>query len=648
MNQRILELQKILKAASAAYYSTGISPIEDALYDKLESELRSLDPKNDFLTKIGSSENMLAKTKHEIPMGSLNKAMNESELRAWLSRHQGNRFFATFKMDGGSVSLQYHKGKLVKAVTRGDGIEGDDITHNAIHFYGVPKKGVKFHGNPFSGFVRGEIILTNDKWLIADPEQSSNPRNMAVGIARRKSDQSEANLITVYAFRAHFEDGTELSHTEMAMHDLLKEAGFTVPDEAILSSDANAIWKYVLDIEKIRSTLNYWIDGIVVTINDLHVQKEFSVEPKPEWSIAVKFAPRAVETVLLGVEFNVGHTGAIVPVGKFAPRFIDGTEVKSALLCNWDVINALDIAIGDTVRIYKAGDIIPRVLDVVHRPANRVIIAEPTKCPVCGGPVGRKQGVGGNDSAGIFCLNDDCEAKVFGKLKRYTRSLEIMWLGDEVLHALIENAGVKSPADLYTLEVGELAKLRMVGTDRVLGNTTAKKIIAEIEKTLKLTLPQLLGSIGIESLGKGRVENIMEAVPGELDSIEDWRSGKLRNKGFAARAGVPNLGSVIQDSIDKKWTTIEALGGCITLISLEKKELAADAKSFCLTGTLSKGRNEIVKDIEAAGHVFADVSSNLDYLVMEDPTSDSSKAKKARKLGVKCISETELYNILSK
>lgn len=643
----IQELENKIRLAKAAYYRDGTSPVEDAVFDGWENELRALDPENPVLKEIGSSDGMLAKTKHAIPMGSLNKAMNRAELESWLRSMPASSYFLTYKMDGGSVSLQYENGKLIRAVTRGDGIEGDDITHNAIHFYGVPKKGVKFNDVLFSGYIRGELILTNDKWKLVDPEQTSNPRNLGVGIARRKSDQSEAQHLTVYAFRAHFEDGTEIAHRESDMTSVLMDGGFTVPPSAV-ALGLEGMWSFVTQTEQNRSLLNYWIDGIVVSINDIHEQRKFEVDAKPKWSVAVKFAPRTHTTILRSVEFNVGHTGAIIPVGKFDPVIIDGTEVKSALLCNWDIINAHDLAIGDTVDIYKAGDIIPRVLRVTHRPADRIAIAEPTHCPICGSPVARRKGVNGDESAAIFCDNDDCGAKTFGHIKRFVKSIDIMWLGDEVIKALIHyNARIDG---LYRLTVEDLTDLQLE-SGRTLGKTSAKKIIAEIDKKRELTLPQLLGSVGIDSLGKGRVENIMEAVPGEMDTLEDWTSGKLIDQpGLAKRAGVPGLGEVIQKSLNKKLNLLERIisAGVRVVAPVKKAEIASNAKSFCLTGTLSKGRNDIVKDIEAAGHVYIPaVKAGLDYLVMADPDSGSAKAKNAAKHGVKCISEKELYDIIS-
>lgn len=638
----IADLEKKIRSARAAYYEAGSSDIEDAEYDLLEDQLRSIDPRNSLLNEVGSAENVLNKVAHSIPMGSLNKAMNRSELAAFAGKHQVE-YCVSYKMDGGSVSLEYLNGKLVSAITRGDGVHGEDITHNALKF-NIPVKNVKIDGAAFTGFVRGEIILSNDNWKEADPDLTSNPRNLAIGISKRKSDSSEAHLITVYAFSAYRSNGLKIAQTESEIFKKLAETGFHIPEYRVLKSLTD-VWDFVTEVENRRKNLDFWIDGIVVSCNDVQYQDTFAVERKPEWSIAVKFSPRTYLTKLIDVSLQVGHTGKIVPVGRFQPVMIDGTQVSSALLCNWNVISALDIAIGDTVEIYKAGDIIPRVLRVVSRPDDRVIIDEPKVCPICGSPVERKTNLSGLDSADFYCTNDDCESKQFGKIKRFIHSMDIKELGSSIVKALIRDGIVTDISDLYALT--ESIESVETSSGKRIGKTVARKIVKNISDKKTFTIPQLLGSIGIFNLGKGRVENIMEAAPCHFNKLEDFFKGKLSSKAIAAEAGVPGLGAQIQESLNKKKDLVYRIlsySGIEVTLPVKKK---SDAKTFSVTGTLSRGRKEIAKDIETAGHVFdGGVGAGLDYLVMEDPTSSSNKAEKARKLGIKCISEAELYEIL--
>lgn len=637
----IQELEALIRKARSDYYESSESAVEDAIYDLWEDELRLKDPTNPILSEVGSTDNVLAKTKHSIAMGSLNKAMNRFELQDWFSKH--NRpVFITYKMDGGSVSLEYNDGLLVKAITRGDGEVGEDITHNAVRFSIPPL--VKIDGKKFNGFIRGEIILSDDGWKAVDPDLTSNPRNLAIGLSKRKSDTEDAKHLTVFAFRGYYSNGLEIASTEMEMHGKLTASGFSTPP-FFAASTADDIWTVVEGVEKIRSSIPYWIDGMVVSANDISYQKQFEDKRKPDWAVAVKFSPRTYNTVLRSVSFQVGHTGKIVPVGRFDTVVIDGTNVSSALLCNWDIIASLGIAIGDTVEIYKAGDIIPRVLRVIHRPDNRVIIEEPLVCPICGEPVSRKMNGSGYQSADIFCNNENCSSKTIGKIMRYIHSLDIKELGRGVVESLITAGVVNDISSLYDLTVDSIKNVVTDGGKKI-GSSTGKKIVENVSAKKSLTIPQLLGSIGVDGLGKGRVENIMEACPEVFDTLQDWFTGKLFNSGIAAVAGVPTTGEGIQSGILSKQKLIESIisKGVEIVAPLKKKE---GAKTFSITGTLSKGRKEIAADIEAAGHIFdGGVFSGLDYLVMEDGNSDSGKAVKARGMGIKTISETELYQIL--
>ena len=646
-------VQKITNAR-AIYYSSGNSVVEDALYDSWEEQLKKLDPSHPLLKKVGASENILNKVKHFIPMGSLNKAMNLSEYVAWDKKLTSvtGILHVTYKMDGASVSLKYVNGKLVQAVSRGDGIEGEDITHNALHFHTLPKDNVFFGNKAFTGYIRGELILESSEWEIIDPEFSSNPRNLAVGLAKRK-DTSEAKYLTVYAFELFDENGEKLFDSDSSSLARMTAVGFKTPKSTV-AIDAGAVWKFVQETEKIRNTLNYWIDGIVVSIDEVNQQSSITESENPDHAIAIKFAARTYPTTLLRVEFKVGHTGKVVPVGHFSPVIIDGTTVEKALLCNSEVIAGLDIAVGDIVSIYKAGDIIPRVLEVLERPANRQPIVFPTHCPVCGTPLVRRQNISGQDSADWFCLNEDCKSKTFGKIMRYIKSLDIKEIGDTLVAELLEAKMIFDISDLYLLTEDDLANF-ISSSGRQFGRSNAKKVIENISAKKELTIPQLLGSIGVFQLGKDKVKNIMEAAPDQFEKLSDWFEGKLSNPVIAKKVSLPNSGEAIQKSIKDKKEMIERMlqhgvfikkpvVKIVNPVTGGKKE----TYSFCMTGKLTKTRNEIVEDIEKAGHIFIDdVKSGLDYLVIADPSSTSSKAVKARKLGTKIISETELYKILS-
>lgn len=643
---RLDQLTTLIREADTAYYNTGESLMEDSAYDALRDELSKLDPSNPLLKTVGASpSNMLTKVKHSIPMGSLNKAMDEGEYLSWIKTAKGP-FTASYKMDGGSVSLEYVDGKLAQAVTRGDGFEGEDITDNVFQFKGVPKKGVRIDGVPFTGFVRGEIMLLVEDWKVVDPDMVSNPRNVGNGISRRK-DGEQAECLTIYTFRAHFSDGSPIDDSEYFMLEQLQDAGFQVAP--FTRGYENEIWSFYEGTLNQRASLPYWIDGVVVKIDQIDTQTRMGeTDQRPKGQIAIKFPAQAVKTVLREVELTVGHTGAIIPTGKFDPVQLGGTTVANALLCNWDIIGGLDIAIGDEVMIYKAGEIIPRVEKVVKRPANRVLIPQPTKCPICHDKVGRKQSVGGEDSVALYCLNEDCPAQVMGKIDRYIKSLNILGIGDEVLAALINEGLIFDVADLYALDahLDELAELPIGEKGIRLGDKRARKILDEIDKKRELTLAEFLGSLGIDGLGKRRVTLIQNAVPGKMDLVSDWTSGKLVD--LATEAGVPGIGKQISEAVAGKADLIEALlMNGVTIKPVVKVSVSQNAKSFCFTGASSVPRKELQAMVVEKGHVVkSDVGKGLDYLVMADPESTSSKAVKARKLGTKCIGEEEFREMM--
>lgn len=648
---RIGALAALLTTADEAYYNSGAALMEDALYDSLRAELRTLAPDHPALTRVGapaSRDSMLAKRKHAIPMGSLDKAMDRAEWDAWVAKQAKaghTRFTASLKMDGGSVSLEYRKGDLVAAVTRGDGLVGEDITANALRFTGLPTKGVKLAGAPFTGHVRAEIMLTTDRWLEADPDQTSNPRNLGNGISRRK-DGTQSELLTAYAFRAYGADGLEIAASELLMAAELCRMGF--PSTDVCHGSPDNVWEWFEQIATERSQLPFWIDGVVVKVDDIAAQRALGESSGcPRGQVAIKFPAAGALTKVLSVELTVGHTGAIVPTAALEPCQIGGTTVSNVLLCNWDIIEALDVAVGDTVEVVKSGDIIPRIVRVDTRPKGRTLIPKPKCCPSCGGMVGYRATVSGADSAAIYCANDDCPAQVTGKIARFIASVGILGIGDEVLEALVEIGLVESAADLFTLHecADEMADL-LVGNGR-LGESRVERILAEIDKVRSLTLAQFLGSIGVDGLGKRRVALIQAAVPGQFDTLSDWQSGKLAD--LAAEAGVPNTGARMSEAIADAGPLIMDFldNGLIIAPPVAAKVAKVGAKSFCITGKTARTRDDLVAAIEAAGHTFkSSVSKGLDYLVIADPESTSSKAVKARKLGTVCISEEQLEAML--
>jgi DNA ligase (NAD+) len=652
MSDRITEIQTLIDKADTAYYTEGKSVMEDARYDKLKAELKTLNPTDARLVSVGSTikDAILQKKKHTIPMGSLAKAMNEGEWQSWLSNNgfTYQMFNASLKMDGGSFSLEYNDGRLVSAISRGDGFVGEDVTANAINFKNVPKI-VKLNGKLFSGFVRGEVVLLNEDWEKVDLTQSSNPRNLAVGIARRK-DGTQSEYLSFYSFRAFNLDGDTISDRETLMSESLEKMGFAVAP--YISGDKNDVWKFYQDTANKRSKLNFWIDGIVVKIDSINEQLKLGESGGcPKGQIAIKFEAEGAESILRGVTLQVGHTGAIVPVANFDPVRIGGTTITNATLCNWDNIETLGVAIGDKISVIKAGDIIPRIMEVTERGKNRQTISVPKRCPVCNSEeIGYRTNVSGEASAVIYCMNSEkCPAQITGKIDKYLSSLDIQGVGTTLIESLVNDLGVKDPSDLYILsnKRNQMADLILSGKVR-LGEKRADKFLAEIEKRRTITLSEFLGSLGIFGLGKRRVALIQEALVGKMDTLEDWFSNTLISN--ADEAGVKNMAQGIHDELvnQKDYIMKFIKNGLVISQPQPKQQLKAGSFIICITGALSSPKSKYQSLIENSGNGYTDTfSKSITHLVAADKNGSSNKLEKARKYGITIINEDDLLKLIS-
>jgi len=652
MSTRLSELRSMIDQADDAYYTRGSTAVEDALYDSWKDELTRLNPSDPRLKRVGAriQETLLQKREHTIPMGSLSKATNLGEFQKWVKGigAVNKPLHASFKMDGGSFSFAFQNGRLAAAISRGDGLAGEDITANALKFRGLPAR-CRIGDKPFSGYMRGEVILTTEDWSEqVDPDALSNPRNCCVGIARRKNGR-QCELLQVFAFRVFDSDGHPLGATETEQTQLMREMGFDCAPT--FTGTAEEVWQWYLKIQAERSTLPYWIDGIVVKLDNISEQLSLGeTDQRPKGQVALKFEAEGAVSCIRGVTISVGHTGAIVPTASFDPVQIGGTTVTSATLCNWDNIRQLNIGIGDKVRVIKAGDIIPRIMEVAEKAKDSGSIPEPKCCPSCAGELGRRSNVSGDESTTLYCLNSGCPAKLSGKINRFLSSLDILGIGENLIQALIKDLRVKDAADLYTLRQrrDQLASLKLNGAVRF-GEKRAEKFLAEVEKRRRLTLSQLMGSLGIFGLGKRRVALIQKALPGEFDALADWLSDKLIR--LAEPAGVPNTGRRLQEDVLAQKPLIQKfLDAGVEIISAETRApTKAGEFRFCITGSLSQPKIHLEKLIRAKGHDYTDTfSKEVTHLVAADPLSGSSKLQKARKMNIPVISEPELLALLDR
>ena len=656
---RIANLRNLILKAKHAYYYSGEPVMSDAEYDALEDDLRLLAPDDPVLALVGSpvpSDTMLTKARHAMPMGSQSKVNSEEEFRAWYAKNEVNAIHASLKGDGASAAAYYRDGQLVQAITRGDGTVGEDITANALRFKGLPAW-VGAQDSGFNGAVRFEVILTVEDWTKIDPARSKNPRNAGTGIMGRKNGH-QSDCLTIFAFDLDETIGgrsVEFS-TETEKTVRLAELGFNVIQHVRYESAEDAV-AYFEKIAATRNDLPIWIDGVVMKVDDIAKQRELGVTAgRPKGQVAWKFDSSGAESVLEGVVVSGGHTGGLYPTAQLRPVEIGGTTVRNASLANYDEIKRLDVAIGDSVWVVKANDIIPKIIRVTQRPKSRKPILAPTVCPFCGGEVGRRRISKGDEGVIIECRNAACPKKSTGKINRWLSSLDILGIGDVVLEAMIERFNLDDAADLYTLRdrAGELAEL-VTNADRELrlGEKRATSILNAIDATRTLTLSQFLGSLGLDHLGKRRVELMIRSADGALDVLDDWRSGQLRDASVAVKAGVPNIGGQIQDGIDAMAQVIDKLLSAGVTVLPPQRDLPVTStvatKTVCISGKLPSGRKkaDYEKPLRDAGYELIDeVTKGLNYLVLADSTSTSSKADKARKLGVEVISEEQLMLIV--
>ena len=666
MSRTTVLRNQILKAKHAYYYS-GEPIMSDAEYDALEDELRLLSPDDPVLAMVGAAapgDAMLTKARHAMPMGSQSKVNSEDEFRTWCARSRIEAIHASLKGDGASAAAYYREGRLVQAISRGDGLVGEDITANALRFKGLPAwvgGAAEGSGRGFTGSVRFEVILTVADWTAIDPARGKNPRNAGNGIMGRKNGH-QSDCLTIFAFDLDETlDGNSVAvSTETKKAARLAELGFNVIPH-VRCEQADEAVRYFREIHATRDTLPIWIDGVVMKVDDITRQVALGVTSgRPKGQVAWKFDSSGAETVLEDVVISGGHTGGLYPTAQLRPVEIGGTTVSNASLANFDEIERLDVAIGDSVWVVKANDIIPKIVRVTDRPVTRRPILAPVVCPFCGGGVGRRRTTGGSEGVMIECRNAECPKKSSGKIRRWIASVDILGIGDSVLEAMLDRFALEDAAGLYTLRdrADELADL-VINSERDirLGERRALSILDAIDATRSLTLSQFLGSLGLDHLGKRRVELMIKAAGGALNALDDWRSGRLREAAFAAQAGVPSIGGPIQDGIDAMAQVIDRLlaAGVAVLppqqdiLESTNGEGSAPLKTICISGKLPSGRKkaDYAAPLRAAGYELIDeVIKGLVHLVLAEPDSTSGKAEKARRLGVAVISEAQLMQLI--
>jgi len=674
----LAELRLLIDKSDTTYYDNrpGISPIiSDSQYDAAKKRLKVICPDDARHSRIGlvyEQQELRSKVKHPFPMGSLDNT-DDGILgyESWVQKcasvimedSSNTPILASLKVDGSSIRASYKQGRLVMVATRGNGQVGDDITANGVNFYNLPISLNK----DITCDVRGEAILPianfrrlmeqehNMPFDLIDPNSISNPRNVGNGILLRDSGEHTDN-IHFYAFNIVADDIDFSSETVKLQY--LEELGFTVVPHQ-LCANIGQFNEYYNQIVDKRNDLSFEIDGIVAVLdNILHHQKfasDTASNLRPKFARAIKFPHKANTTSITDVEITVGHTGAIVPTAILKTVRIGGVNVERVLLNNWDEIARLAVGIGDEVEVVLAGDIIPKVLRCVKK-ACSTTIPEPKKCPSCGSITTRSL----RDKSGAitYCsAPTKCPAASVAKIKHWIggskTGVGILGIGDAIIKSLCDSNAIKDIADLYTLKLEDLSNLELEGGMRV-GESRAKTILNNIKDKQNLPLHIFLGSLGIELLGRRRVQLLQQAAGGCLDSIDDWQDTDSFKKLI-----MPGLGQITRDAIiegieqhkdliAKLLKNGVSIMGTPTTTSDSKHAGHTDDRPLqgftcCWTGTRA-----YISDFEAkGGTVKSGISKGLHLLVQKDPTIISNKTAKAIDLGVKIISVETLLGLIS-
>lgn len=667
MKSRYEELKKQLARHDYLYYVLDKPEINDFDYDQLFAELLELEKKNpDWVTpdspslRVGGKPlDSFRKVDHRLPMLSLSNSYSAEDLiefdqrvKKFLKSEDEITYFCEPKFDGLAMELVYENGILVRALTRGDGVTGEDVTENVRTIKSIPLK-LLVEGKKIPKLleVRGEILMLKQNFLELNNQQQenglptfANPRNAAAG-SMRQLDRSivAARTFNFFAYSLGAVDGIEFS-TQEDIETYLEKASIPVAQAhkkfqlRQICKGADACVDYYNQVLKIRHELTFDIDGIVVKVNDLRVQDDLGlVARSPRWATAVKYPPEQAQTTVEKIVVQVGRTGALTPVAVMHPVRVGGVTVTNATLHNQEEIQRKDVREGDTVIIQRAGDVIPEVVSVIldKRPKNSKAFQMPEECPVCASHVVKPEG-----EVVTRCINPICPAILKGSLQHFVgrRAMNIDKVGERLIETFVDEGLVKSFSDLYRLDEKEILSLERQG------EKSAQNILNSIEKSKQTTLARFIYALGIrfvgEQTGKSLAEHFVNIENFMMATSEDLIS-------------VPDIGPKVAESISQWLSNETMLKEVSDLIELgvriegpkRKHGGILSGKSFLVTGTLPVKRDEAKDVIENnGGKILSAVSSKLDYLIVGD--DPGSKLKKAESLGVQILSWDDFNQLL--
>lgn len=623
---RIKELVSLITRYQASYYN-GEGEVSDAEFDRLWDELKALDPENPVLHKVGADSGNFAKLRHVMPMGSQEKAANPDEFLAWAEKHVYDEYLVEYKLDGASLELQFEHGKLIYAVTRGDGTIGDDITVNARKMKGIVSVLKDSSGQviDYTGGIRGEVIMTHSVHKNKYPDKA-NCRNAANGLMKRKDGEGSENLNFI-SYDAFAVTGDQPFNDEEEKINWLTACGFETVRLVICKTPAEVI-DYRASIMEERSRIEYDIDGLVIKerqINHLDASRA-----RPDRQIAFKFSLEEAVSTVREVEWSM-NGGTYTPVAIFDEVDLNGTKVKRASLANPDTMRALGIKIGSKVVVVKRGEIIPKIERILPEEENCTPVVFPQKCECCGTSLK-------DEGSRLFCPNKQCGKRVLHQLTKWVQTVDIRDLGESLIKSLYESGTVKSISDLYALTTEQLTPFflneqSIAAEKKSLG---AEKVYSSIQNHRRMSLSVFVAGFDIEGIGETTVEKLVSAG---FDSIEKLlnmtEEEAARVSGFAEKMASIAVEGLVENSEEMKSLS----NGIIEIESTAVGILSG--KSFCFTGELvTMKRSDAEKIVkENGGTCKSSVTKDLSYLVTNDVSSGSSKNAKAAKLGIPVIDE---------
>jgi DNA ligase (NAD+) len=669
--ERHAQLVREIDAHNYRYYVLDDPSVSDAAFDRLIRDLRALEAQHPELVTAhsptqrvgGEARTSVVQVKHEVRMMSLDNAYSEEELSEFHRRvvdglpdGEVPRFCVEPKLDGASVEVIYEGGLLVQASTRGDGETGEDITNNIKALRYMP------HRIPFEGklTLRGEVVIYRKDFDAINEQREAdglppfaNARNAASG-SLRMLDPNEVRLRPMRALFYQVVEGPKIKPTHFETLQWLEAQSLPTHRREKLM-DWGEVWGAVQLIDEAREGYPFETDGAVIKVDSFRQQDMLGMTSKfPKWAIAYKFAAEQARTKLREILVQVGRTGALTPVAVLDPVELAGTTVSRASLHNADMIESLDVRVGDHVFIQKAGEVIPQVVgvDASTRTGHEKKFRMPAKCPSCGTPVARelkdpdKPELG--MSAATRCPNRACPEQVKQRIFYFARrfAMDVDHLGEALVQQLVDRGIVRDVADLYALGADTIAALERMG------DKSAQNVFASIQRSKERTLDRLLCGLGIPQIGQVAAKQLAEEA-GTLERMLEWTPEQAREhvgsiRGFGPKM-VDSVVAFLEDDAQR------ALMGKLVKLGVgrpqPRPEVAADGPlkgaTFCVTGVLSKKREDVHADIRAAGgEVHDSVKKNTTYLVAGDKTG-KSKLDQAKKYGTKVVSEKELYALIA-